>query len=266
MDRLNAWWKTVAERFGKMSSGERVAVGGGAGVIVLSLALTLGWTARSEYVPIVFNQLDPAQTGDLLDALGAAGFATRLEQGKVLVRSGDLDRARIAASRSEALPTGKDAFAQLVDSGMSFDTPKQRDERYRVLLQRQLASGIRTIEGVRDAQVLLTAERDSPLKPQHQEAKASVLLTLRRGEKLPVESVRAIRSFVAGSWPGLKTEQVHVQDSAGHAYPAEETEGPFGGAANQLAIEREWEREVAAKVREAFGYIEDPVYVVADLQ
>ncbi|MBI4229956.1 MAG: hypothetical protein HY608_03890, partial [Planctomycetes bacterium] len=42
--------------------------------------------------------------------------------------------------------------------------------------------------------------------------------------------------------------------------------GPFGGAANQLAIEREWEREVAAKVREAFGYIEDPVYVVADLQ
>lgn len=252
--------------YGKMSLTERLTVGIGAAVIVLSLVLTVSWAGRPEYVPVVFNQLDPVETGGLLDALAEAGFETRLEQGQVRVRSSDLDRARIAASRAQALPTGKDAFAVLVDEVGAFATPAMRAERMRILLQRQLIAGIRTIAGVRDAQVLLTPERNSPLEPQHQVAKASVLLTLARQDRLDSESIRAIRQFVVGSWPGLEAKEVLVQDHQGHTYPTEETEGPFGGATSQLALERQWEREEAAKVREAFGELPDPVYIVADLE
>lgn len=86
----------------------------------------------------------------------------------------------------------------------------------REALAADLAEGLRGLDGVADARVIVAPARggiyaDEPAR----DASASVRITLAPGARLAAATVAGIRAFVAGGVPGLDPEHVTVLDDRG---------------------------------------------------
>jgi len=161
---------------------------------------------RIAYAPLADNvRVDPRARADLLLRLALAGVPRR------------------------HLTTSDEAFAHV-----GALTPQSvLDVQSRDALAADLAEGLRGLDGVADAQVIVApasggAYADEPAR----DASASVRLTLTPGTHLAPAALAGIRAFVAGGVPGLDPDRVTVLDDRG-AVDA----GDAGDAALQLSLQ-----------------------------
>jgi flagellar biosynthesis/type III secretory pathway M-ring protein FliF/YscJ len=92
------------------------------------------------------------------------------------------------------------------------------DAQQREGLAGDLASGLRGVAGVDDAQVIVAPARETGFADETPAATtASVRLTLRRGATLSRETLEGVRAFVAAGVPGLDPKGVAVLDDRGAA-------------------------------------------------
>ena len=146
-----------------------------------------GW--RVAYAPLADNvRIDPRARADLLLRLALVGIPRR------------------------HLTTSDEAFAHV-----GALTPQSvLDVQSRDALAADLAQGLRGLDGVTDAQVIVApatggAYADEPAR----DASASVRVTLAPGAHLAPATLAGIRAFVAGGVPGLDADRVIVLDDRG---------------------------------------------------
>jgi len=144
---------------------------------------------RVAYAPLADNvRVDPRARADLLLRLALAGVPRR------------------------HLTTSEDAFAHV-----GALTPQSvLDVQSRDALAADLAQGLRGLDGITDAQVIVApasggAYADEPAR----DASASVRLSLAPGTHLAPATLAGIRAFVAGGVSGLDADHVTVLDDRG---------------------------------------------------
>jgi len=92
------------------------------------------------------------------------------------------------------------------------------DAQQREGLAGDLASGLRGVAGVDDAQVIVAPARETGFADEAPDATtASVRLTLRPGANLSRETLEGVREFVAAGVPGLDAKHVALLDDRGAA-------------------------------------------------
>ncbi len=92
------------------------------------------------------------------------------------------------------------------------------DAQQRDGLAGDLASGLRGLAGVADAQVIIAPARDGAFADQtSHDATASVRLALRPGATLGGDALEGVRQFVAAGVPGLAPKRVAILDDRGLA-------------------------------------------------
>ncbi|HEV8020728.1 MAG TPA: flagellar M-ring protein FliF C-terminal domain-containing protein [Candidatus Lustribacter sp.] len=146
-----------------------------------------GWGVP--YAPLADNvRVDPRKRAELLLRLSLAGIPHR------------------------HLATSDEAFARV-----NALTPQSvLEAQTRDALAADLAQGLRGLDGVADARVIVApasagAYADEPAR----DASASVRVTLTPGAHLAPATVAGIRAFVAGGVPGLDADRVTVLDDRG---------------------------------------------------
>jgi len=87
---------------------------------------------------------------------------------------------------------------------------------YQRALQGELARTISGLEEVEEARVHLTIPKDKLFISEEGEAKAAVVLKLKKGSTLDRDKVKAIASLVAGAVKGLKIQNVQIVDTYGN--------------------------------------------------
>ncbi|NWG14021.1 MAG: flagellar M-ring protein FliF, partial [Acidobacteria bacterium] len=83
---------------------------------------------------------------------------------------------------------------------------------------------------------------------QKEDAKASVVVRLKRGAELSKSSIAGIKGVVAGAVPGLRTYNVSVVDDEGRLLSQSAESGDTGRAEIESGIREQLEREMVAKV------------------
>ena len=144
---------------------------------------------RVPYAPLADNvRVDPRRRADLLLRLGLAGIPHPhlVGSGEALAHVGALTPQTVLEAQT------RDALAA------------------------DLAQGLRGLDGVADARVIVAPGRggiyaDDPAR----DASASVRITLAPGARLGATTVAGIRAFVAGGVPGLDPSHVTVLDDRG---------------------------------------------------
>ncbi|HEX3464604.1 MAG TPA: flagellar M-ring protein FliF C-terminal domain-containing protein [Candidatus Elarobacter sp.] len=102
-------------------------------------------------------------------------------------------------------------------------------------LAADLALGLRGIEGVADARVVIAPSSAGVYADEERrDASASVRVTLAPGARLAARTVAGIKAFVAGGVPGLDAERVTVLDDRGLAL---EGDGGDDGSDVQTALQ-----------------------------
>jgi flagellar M-ring protein FliF len=132
-------------------------------------------------------------------------------------RSDILLRLSIAGVPHPHLMTSAEVFAH---AGAL--TPQSvLDAQTRDGLAADLALGLRGLDGVADARVIIAPARTGMYADENShDASASVRITLAAGAHLTARTIAGIRAFVAGGVPGLEAGHVTVLDDRGLA-PAE---------------------------------------------
>ena len=121
-----------------------------------------------------------------------------------------------------ALPISKDGslYGSYWDHVGAMSTNSERQQAYLIATQEKLETNIRTMNGVLDADVIITPGEDRTyvLEDISTETKASVKVSLRSGYMLTDQQAKGIRTMVSHAWSGMTIDDVAILDDIGNTY------------------------------------------------
>jgi len=196
------------------------------GIAALAALAAFGaFAARDTRVALFATPLRPDQLAEVEQRLAAWNVAfvsvsdnVRVERGR---RSDLLLRLALAGVPHAHLAGSDETLAH---AGAL--TPQTvLEAQTRDALAADLALGLRGIDGVSDARVVIAPASDGVYADEpRREASASVRITLAAGARLAPRTVAGIAAFVAGGVPGLDPQRVTVLDDRGVALRADSSE------------------------------------------
>ncbi|VVE88290.1 flagellar basal-body MS-ring/collar protein FliF [Pandoraea bronchicola] len=207
-------WRAQPSSFaGQLRSALPLVVAAGA-----ITAATLAWYSHDTgYAPLFGqNQRIPiAQATGVLEA-EQIPFRMHPDTGAILVPHDRLGRARLALAAKGVTPELPPGL-ELVDRDERLGVRQfVQDVRFRRGLEGELARTIMSIDAVDAARVhIALAPQTSFVTHTKASASASVLISVRPGQKLAPQQVSAIVKLVAGSVNGLAAQSVSVIDQHG---------------------------------------------------
>ncbi|WP_299581622.1 flagellar basal-body MS-ring/collar protein FliF [uncultured Microbulbifer sp.] len=169
------------------------------------------------------------------------------KNGVVLVPEEKLGVARMILADNGLLDLESIGFEIFDDTSYGLTEFSQKIY-YQRALQGELEKSIKTLEVVRSVRVHLVLPDSSLFKKNQEEAKASVVLTIKNNYNLGQDRVIGIQNLLAASVPKLKPANVTVMDTSGRLLSS--TEMPIGGALQKVEFKKDIEGYYTKKINE----------------
>ncbi len=191
-------------------------------VLALVLALTLN---KTEYVTI-YDELPEDEVKEILVALDGKGVNVKVVDGdSIQVPAAQESQVRMTLATQGYPKNGLSYYLIEENSGM-LKTDYERKQYQTLQLQERLGASIETLKGVKRAIVTLAISEENVFYlTEKTEPTASVIVTMKDGEKLEEEQIAGIRKLVASAVTDLKVENVSMTDGYGNDLTLENGKG-----------------------------------------
>jgi flagellar M-ring protein FliF len=163
----------------------------------------------------LYSGMAPADAQNLAQRLGGQGIAYQLSTDgtAVLVRTDQLDRARLEAASQGPIASGRMGF-ELFDKPNWSGSDFSEKVNYQRALEAELERTIQTMRGVDAVRVHLVLPRESLFTDRERSAKAAVVLKL-RGARLTEQISASVANLVSSAWEDLSPKDVTVVTTDG---------------------------------------------------
>jgi flagellar M-ring protein FliF len=241
---------------------------GVAAAIAAALWLVV-WSQGQSYT-VLYGQLSERESGQVMDALTAAGIEYRLgPTGAVTVPESKVQEARIRLA-SQGLPQSDSMGIEMLQKESALGTSSMMEvARYQSVLETELARTIIKVQGVQSARVHLALPKPSVFVRDAHKATASVMLQLYPGRRLEPGQVAAIVHLVASSVPELAASDVTLVDQAGSLLNSPDESAESAVATRQLEythkVEEAYQRRIIELLEPLVGPGRVHATVTADL-
>ena len=170
--------------------------------------------ARAEYKPL-YTGMSPADAHALSQRLLNENIEAELSSDGtiVLVRSDEIDKARLVSTASGPISSGRMGF-ELFDKPNWSGSDFSEKVNYQRAVEAELERTIQSMDGVESVRVHLVLPRESLFLERERPAKASVVLKL-HGTRLTDQLASPVANLVASSWDGLTPQNVTVVTTDG---------------------------------------------------
>lgn len=178
---------------------------------------TLFYWALSPSYTLLFGSLDQEVAREIVTELEERGVDYELNNGgqSIYVPGSRVDKLRLELAPMGAPQSDMKGY-ELFDNNSLGMTDYMQQLNNRRALEGELSRSVNSLQQVESSRVHLVLPERSPFEEASVEASASVLLTLKRGEKLGRERIDGITSLIAGSVEGLDAKDVTIVDHAGN--------------------------------------------------
>jgi len=187
-----------------------------AALLICAVIAALAWYANRPDWRLLYSGLESKDVQQVAQELSAANIAYQIAQdgAGIEVNVDQMDHARMEVATKGMPQSGRMGF-ELFDKPNWVGSEFDEKVNYQRALEGELEHTISTLAAVRSARVHLVLPKDSEFGEAAQQAKASVVLQLRRSS-LPREQVAAVRGLLAGAVEGLSPNEVTLVDADGH--------------------------------------------------
>ncbi|WP_138430795.1 flagellar basal-body MS-ring/collar protein FliF [Fodinibius saliphilus] len=245
---MNSITDKIKDFLEPLSPAQRTLFFGLAVSILVLVATLFYWTLRPSYT-LLFGSLKQDSAQQITQELDERGVEYQLKNGgqSIYVENSKVDKLRLELAPLGAPQSDMKGY-ELFDSNSLGMTDYMQQLNNRRALEGELSKSVNTLKQVESSRVHLVLPERSPFEETTVKASASVLLTLRSGEKLNRQRVEGITSLISGSVVGLKAEDVTIVDHAGNRLTTD-TKGE-GGAASEdswLKSERKTENHLTER-------------------
>ncbi|WP_027414594.1 flagellar basal-body MS-ring/collar protein FliF [Aneurinibacillus terranovensis] len=269
-ERLLQIRSQIAAFWNRFSNKQKILISAAALFLIISTTLFIYFAAKPNYVPLFTGNLtenDVAQIKTELDAEGYKNY--QITAGNVLVPEKDkytkaADLAAKGVPKSDGVKL--DIFSQNIGMGM---TDRQFDVVERDAMQNQLADLLKTVDGVRNAKVILTMPQQSVFvhpNDTQDKASASIVVDVEPGKQLEAPQIRALYNLVSKSVPNLPTDNIVIMDQNSQMLPFQDDskDGNYLTQYQQQSkIKKDVELDIQRNLQNMLGTIlgQDKVYV-----
>lgn len=205
---------------------QKLLIGGGAVLVAGLLAVFVTFMNKPEFKPLA-SGLSAADAQSINNKLLAKGIHSQLTQDGtgVEVVAEQIDKARLEVA-SDGMPSGGRIGYEIFDKPNWMGSDFAEKVNYQRALEGELERTIGSIQEVESARVHLVLERESLFTEKEREAKASVVLKLKR--QLTPENASAITQLVANAVDGLNPDNVSLISADGRVPLLPKSKGPLG--------------------------------------
>lgn len=257
--KLKGLWEKIKGFFAKLNKKTRILLGVCAAVILVLIVAAALLLNRKEYA-VLCSRLTASETSAVISFLNDNGVTDyRINNDQILVPAGREEQLQIQLVTSRTLNSGF-FYETYFDKVGTFSTEAERREAMRIATQEKLEAMIRQLDGIRDAQVVITlaTERVYVLDPQTSEATATVLVTPDGNQLLSAGTVESIRYMVSHAVKALNVGDVTVSDTNNNVYNDSST--GVGAMADANALKLQFEQNINNQVRMQVLNVLEPIY------
>lgn len=267
---LAKYWEKVTRFWSDRTMAQRIMVGGLAASVVLAFVLMLYFLNQVEY-KVLYSRLSQEDAARVTQQLAAGKVPYQIQDngGTILVPEDVVyeQRLRIAG---EGIMHGSGIGYELFDELKVGQTDFVQRINYQRALQGELARTIAEFPQVEKARIHLVLPHKSLFIEDQKPASASVVLTLKQGERLDNKQLLGIVNLVALSVEGLTTDRVTITDTHGQAlYQPSGDSAMEGMTTSQLEYKNTFEANLENRLEQLLTPIVGPgramVKVNADL-
>lgn len=244
-DRPQAWWSEAPQpqKFGVMG-------GGAALLIALVVAvLSMGGDDEEWNPAILYAGLDYEEAAEITARLSTMGIPYRLKEdaATILVPDDQMANTRLTLA-GEGFPRSGRMGYEIFDENQIAMTEFLQTVNLVRALQGELEETLSSIDGVRQAKVLLVIPEESLFTEMQNPTTASVVLTMSGGSDLRPRQIDAVTNLVASSVEGLHREHVVIVDQEGNLL-SEEYDPLAKAATKQFEMQQAVEHVLEKKVQ-----------------
>ncbi len=221
----------------------------GFGVLIFSALVTFVYFMNRVEYQVLYRDLN-AEDAQAIAAKLKDEKRDYLVQGTsslVAGRQSDVDKLRLEVAGSGLARSGKVGY-EIFDKNQFGMTDFTEQVNLQRALEGELSRTISSLSEISHARVHIVLPKDSLFEEKKEEAKASVVVGLKRGLELSKSSVAGIKGVVAGAVPGLHTYNVSIVDDEGRLLSQSIGPGDTGRAEMESGIREQIEKEMVAKV------------------
>ncbi|WP_110929412.1 flagellar basal-body MS-ring/collar protein FliF [Bacillus massiliglaciei] len=215
------------------------------------------WTSKTTMVPL-YRDLSATETGSIKENLDSKGIKNEISEDgtSIKVPEEQVDTLKVELA-AEGLPQSGNIdysfFGQNAGIGMT-------ENEFNVVkldaMQSELAGLIKNIEGVQDANVMITLPSEGVfVSDAAGEASASIVLTTKPGYQFQENQINSLYHLVSKSIPNLPTDNIVIMNQDFEYFDYGNTKSSAAGTAfaSQQEIKKEIERDIQRQVQTMLG-------------
>lgn len=267
MDKLKEIIEDIKSGWEKMEKPKRIGLVSVVSVLLILILFFTYISRRTDY-QVLFNDLDDASAGVIVEDIEAKGMKYKLEDNgsTILIDNDEIDNYRIKLAVEGLLPSTSIGF-EIFDGANMMATDEDRAIMYQRAISGELEQAVSSLDSVNSAKILLNIPEDSVFQnPEFRKnASASVVLEMRTTEPPTAQTIQGIASLVSGAIDNLPLENVEIVDTNGNLLSTSLSSNPGDAtiATEHQRIKKSIENDLENKVISLLGsiYGHDKVHV-----
>ena len=252
-------FEKLIQYWSNRSNAQRVMLAG----LALSTAaafLVMIYFLNQPEMRVLYTNLAPEDAARVVELLKASKTPYELRDGgkTVLVPAEAVYEQRLKVA-GEGVMHGQGVGFELFDQLKVGQTDFVQRINYTRALQGELSRTISEFPQVEKARVHLVLPQKSLFIEEQKQASASVVLTLKRGQKLDAKQLQGIVNLVSMSVEGLTPEHITVTDTTGQALYQPRSDGGLGGmSTTQFEFKNTFESNLENRIEQLLTPIVGP--------
>lgn len=271
-DQLKNTKKTFNTYWGSRNSKQKRIIIGAFIFLLVSFSTFIYLVSRPQYVPLYTGNLTQREIGDIKAELDKEGYKNYQlsDQGTMILVPRKDAPSLLVGLASKGYPKDNRINYDVFSQNLSFGaTDRQYDVLEQQAMQNQLADVLKQVDGVKNAQVILTLPQNSVfVRPDNeQKASASVMVEVEPGTQLNAQQIRALYTLVSRSVPNLPMENITIMNQYSETLKLPDGNNDDGQNLDQYdkqrKIRQDMEKEIQQNLQSMLGTIMGPdkVYV-----
>lgn len=273
-ERITVWKDKAVAFWQGANPNQKLMVAGAVLLVLISLGMGVWAATSSTDMVALYTDLEQDDAAGIAAKLKEMRISYELADGgtTIMVPPEVKDQARLDLAAA-GWPKGIAGFESLGETRFG-ETTRDKEVRYILALQSELANTIKQLKGIEQSWVYLTVPREALFTSEQEARTASVIVKLAPAAELQPEQVMGVVHLVSRSVEGLKPENVTVVDSNGRVL-SEDLPGsdPLQQGSRlsmkQLDIQKQFEKDLGQSIQsmleKVLGFNKSVVRVRAEL-
>lgn len=246
---------TVTEYWGSRSKGQKTMVIGSALFIILLIVALSLFAFNTKYIPL-YNNLAVEEVNQIKEELDDRSVPYQIDQGGTVIKVPEQHADELLVDLAgQNIPRNGGIDYSFFSENASWGITDNEFNMMRLdATQTELSNLITQIDGIQDANVMITLPEETVFINDHQEeATAAIMLDTDPGYELKGNQVDSLKHLVSKAVPHLPAENISIMNQFFEYYDDGNTYDGENQYTYQQSVQKDIERDIQRRLQQMIG-------------